>query len=122
MDKNQPVDFFIEDGILIGVLKIQQSLDIDSLKKIVKERLKVCKGKSYPTLYEFNILEHINKDAREYMNRVSSEGILATALVSKNKESNIIINAIIAINNQDVPVKVFTDKTKAIKWLKQFIK
>ena len=51
------MDFFIEDGVLMGIPKKKFHITIDVVKQLYESRLEVCNEEKYPTLIT---LTHLN--------------------------------------------------------------
>ena len=118
------VEFEIENGILI--CKYQQGLEIniDIAHQMIKDRRDYIKNKSYPTLLDARGLKSINREAREYSSSDEGyEGVTAGALLSGSIFTSYIGNFFLKItsNKPNVPLRLFTDKQKAMEWLAQFI-
>jgi hypothetical protein len=122
IDLDNNVSIYIEGGILFLVPHIELKLDLETAKYLVKKRLDFCDGKSYPSLFEYHKIKYTAKEAREYLAKEGGGGITAVAFYTPNLASRVIINSYLMIYPPDVPAKFFSNRERAIKWLKQFLK
>lgn len=124
MKEEEIVKYDVEEGILICLYRERLDIDIDAAKKIVEARHNYIGENSYPTLLDATGLKGISREAREFMSTDDSyKGVKAGALLSGSIFTSYIGNFFLKItsNKQKVPVRLFTDRRKAMKWLKQFI-
>ena len=118
---NEYMDFFIEDGILVGIPKKKFHITMEVVKQLYESRLEVCNGKEYPTLIHINSVEYVNKELRDFHDNVSSiVGATAWAFVTPAKISQILINLYLTAMKTLVPTKYFSNKEDALKWLQNF--
>lgn len=114
--------FSIKNGILYSTYK-EGTIDITKAKEIVKDRQDYTEGKSYPTLVITTNKLEIDKEARAYFKtKESGSGLKAVAMISTNSYSLIIMNFMLRLYTPaKMPIKLFTDEDKAIKWLTPYI-
>ena len=115
------VEFEIIEGVLHGPFPDNVDVDIDLAKQIVIEFMD---GKSYPSLIEASGIKTMTKEARDYFSSPEgSVGIVSAALLTNNSFSNFLMNFLIQVTfiRPHVTLKAFTDKEKAIEWLKTFV-
>ena len=111
--------FELKDDILLGTYKGAITLEI--AKKTVETRLKFTEGKSYPVFGQGINVSAIDRDAREYFASAEAvKGIKAGAFYVESVFQSFLINFSFNIFTPIVPVKIFTDRQKAIKWLEQY--
>jgi hypothetical protein len=120
IDIDNDVSIYIEDGILFLIANKVLSIDLDTAKAIVKKRLDVCNGKSYPTFLDYGKSSYADLQARQYFTKEGVEGVLLAAFCVNNVASKLFINCYLMIHTPVIPTKVFSDRSSAIKWLKQF--
>lgn len=121
--ENDFVELWIEDGIIHEIFKPSLIiLDIENAKKIVVDRLKVSNGIIRPILVDTRNAISIDKETRRYFASAESLQLLsAGALLIKNPIAKFMGNFFIAVDRPKMPVKIFTNKTQALKWLKQYL-
>ena len=114
------VTVWIEDGILFCSYKEQITIDLDTAKKIVKDRIEFTKGVSYPILIDFTNLKSVTKDARDFMNEPTGglSGLVKGAFLSNSVVTTVFINLYLKINKPTIPTRFFTNKQEALNWLK----
>jgi len=112
---------YIEGGILFFVPHIELKVDLETAKYIVRKRLALCDGKSYPSFFEYGKIKYTAKEAREYLAKEGGGGITAVAFYTPNVASRVFINSYLMIYPPDLPAKFFSNREQGIKWLKQFL-
>ena len=110
----------IKDKILYFTYTNKGLMDMNIAETIVKERLKLCNGKDYPTLFKYDDFEYANRDVRNYMRSEGLKGINAGAILAKSSATKTFFSFYLAVSNLNIPAKVFTKEKDAIAWLMQF--
>ena len=110
----------IRDGILFITYKKGISITLDDAKEMIKNRLLFTGNSSYPMLVQDEGISFIAKEARDFMSKEGTEGLLAGAFVLKSVYSTFLINFYLSVTRPKVPNRMFTDSTKALEWLEQF--
>ena len=114
--KSDFADISIEDGI-VRVMIIGK-IDSDKALVIVRERIKVTSGKSYPTLADYRYGNALDKKAREiFAGPDAMKNVTAGAILFSNAMHRIFINAYLWLEKPPVPTGVFTSEKKALQWL-----
>ncbi|MDB4089453.1 hypothetical protein N9544_07520 [Flavobacteriales bacterium] len=119
------INLSLENGIIVVVYK-KGPITIDIAKELVEKRLDFCKGKDYPFLLcdEGIGINGMDREAREYMGEGrATEGISATAFYTKSTFNKYLVNFFLRISNKQTnfPVKIYSNKEEAIKWLENFL-
>lgn len=110
-----------EGSIVIGVYK-KVSIDIELARRIVRDRLELFNGKSYPSLADVRELKYVSKEARDYFAKQGTEGITALAIVTGSYLTVVIANLFLTFSKPKMPTRAFKTKEQALKWLQQFVK
>jgi hypothetical protein len=97
-------------------------LDIDAAKKIINDTVFLADGKVYPCLCDISDMPQHHKDVQVYFAKEGSKFSLANAIIVSNSLSKILANLFIIISKPIIPTKIFTDISKATKWLEMFPK
>ncbi len=119
---NNSIDIYIEDGILFVRANSKFVFDVNAAKAITKKRVEVCNGKPFPTLFDYGEnSRYASLEARKYFTNNGEEYISAAAFYTCDIASRLFINSYLMVHQSIVPNKVFSNKTAAIKWLKQFV-
>ena len=126
MDKvvkeNQYMRCWIEDGIIHAIFK-PEVLDLEAAKECVKLRLELSEGLTYPFMADGRGVQNITKEARDYFaSDIGVRGVAASALLTESVAGKFIGNFFLQINKPKVPVRLFTNDTDAVNWLKNFVK
>ena len=120
--ENEHTEMWLEDDIIHVVYKPHlKSIDMEVAQKMVSNRLKISNGISRPIFIDTSNAKEINKEAEEHMATGDAMKYLnATALLVHNRVSKLVANFYISISRPKIPTKVFTDKQKALEWLKHY--
>lgn len=119
--ENEYMEMALSDGIVFCRYKPGFHIDIDIAHSIVADRVKLCAGKTYPLLVDMREVKSASKDARDYF--ASDEGMKnlnSGAFLVGNQVSKFLGNIFISLNSPVLPAKLFTEKSKALKWLEKF--
>jgi len=111
-----------EDGILELHADDNHIYEIEDVKENVAAFGKLSKYKKIPVLIIGGYFTTIKKETRIFM--ASAESLKyskAEAFLLKSLAQKILINFYIRVDKPLVPTRVFTDKQKAIDWLKEFL-
>lgn len=117
------VTFNFEEEILVGAYRPGLEIDLNIAKQIIKERKSLMENPPYLILLDARGLKSINREAREYLSsKESYEGVLAGALLADSVFTTYLANFFLKVTSKKdtAPIKLFTKKHKAIKWLKAF--
>jgi hypothetical protein len=110
----------IVDSINIVTYKKGIKVTLEDAKDMIRNRLKWTQNVAYPMLVLDEGIEFIAKDARDYMSNEGTQGVIAGAFVLKSVYSTFLINFYLSVTRPKVPHRMFTDRNKALEWLKQY--
>jgi hypothetical protein len=112
----------IKDGILVGTYKNNVHIDLEVAKQIVLTRIRFTGGKNMPSIIRSEGIVSIAKPAREYLaSEEGTRGLLAAAIIVNSPFSQVLGNFFLEVNKTKLPVKIFTNVSRAEAWLKQFV-
>lgn len=120
---NPYAEIYLENGIVFGIYKGDLFLDLDAAKQVVLDRKTVSSYEAKPMLVDATSIKGVSKEARDYFgSEEGSELLRASAIYTNSKLSAFLANFLIKVNlhKTSVPVRLFTDKEKAIKWLENY--
>lgn len=109
-----------ENNILCLSFKVEH-ISLEIAKEITKERLEFTNGQDTNMYVEVTTLKSIDKTARDYFSsNEGNEKLKAVAIFTNSKLSFFLANFLLKVNFQicTIPVKIFTEKEKALAWLK----
>lgn len=113
------VDFEIIDGIL--QLTYKEKITLEVAKKVVENRMAFTNGKSYPILVLGIKVAIFDKEARDYLSEGDGiKGVNAGAIVGDSVFHSYLGNFFLKVSKPKIPARLFTDKSAAIQWLKNF--
>ncbi|MDQ3191064.1 MAG: STAS/SEC14 domain-containing protein [Bacteroidota bacterium] len=100
-------------------------LTLDLAKNIVESRLKISDGITRPILIDIRNLVSVDKAAREYLASHEATFLLSAGAISfgstfKNYMAILAGNVFIKIDKPAIPTKLFTEKDKALQWLRTY--
>lgn len=119
--ENSYAEIWFEDGIVHIVYKPGAVLNINNIKPIVQDRIKVSDGKVSPILIDLRNLVTSDNATRSYLATDEAEKYLnAGAMLINNEIQRLLMNLYLKIDRPRLPAKVFTNREKALEWLQQF--
>ena len=121
MFENDSCKMWLEDGIVTIQYKENAVLDLPLLKTIVKNRIDLAENIPRPILLEPSKGLYWTKEAKAY--GAKKEALLLTTawgIVNSNTVVMISINSFLTFYKPLVPVKIFSEREKAIRWLQKF--
>lgn len=120
--ENEYFEFWIKDGIVYNIYKPSlKTMTIDIAKRIVRTRLKIVDGTTYPVFIDTREALSINKEARDYFaEKDAMKYINATAILVNSQTAKLLANFYITLSRPKGCTKIFTNKDKALNWLQQF--
>lgn len=116
------IHFVLQEKLLVATFKKGLHIDLDTAREVVKSRLHFTSGKIVAVLILNGGVIGMTKEAREYL--ASPEGtakIRATAIVLNSIFGSFLGNFFLSVNKPDMPVRIFSHQSTAVKWLKKFI-
>lgn len=121
--KTPYAEYWIEEGIMHVVWSPNLVITIDIAIEMVEERIRLCKGKALPLLIDIRGLASIDTASRKYFACEKSISITTGgALLVESLVSRLAGNIYITVDKPQRPIKLFTNKDKAIQWLKKLKK
>jgi hypothetical protein len=127
INKHHPIELRVfttwlgEDKICYTVVRANAVVELqDAIENTIAIK-EISGDKIYPILVNLKLINSISREARDHFamhNR--TPGVSAIAMLIKSPGSRIIGNFFLGLNKPVVPTKLFTQKEKAIEWLKKF--
>jgi len=112
----------IKDNILIVSYRKNLIIDLDVAQQIVLQRQSFTRGKTMAAIIFSHGVTSIDKPAREYLaSQKGTEGLSASAIIVNSPFSRLLGNFFLRVNKTSIPVKLFSEISKAEKWLQQYI-
>jgi hypothetical protein len=116
--ENDYVTVWIEDDILVILYKKDAVVGLQAAIEIVSLCEKLADGKLYPPLIYVKHLKVVSSDARKYFATKGSADLRGAVIVDSGF-SRILGNMFFALDKPLTPLRMFTDKEEAIKWIKK---
>ncbi len=119
--ENEYAEIWFENGIVHIVYKPGCVLNINNIKPIVQDRLKVSAGTKSPILIDLRNVVSSDNATRSYLATEEAERYLnAGAMLITNEIQRLLMNLYLKIDKPNLPARVFTNREKALEWLEQF--
>ena len=99
------------DGIPRVVVKSGMNMTLEE----ARESINVCQGKQ-GVFVDLREMKSITAEARSAFS--NAEGMAGAALFTASPVSRTIANFFIMVNKSKIPVRMFTDESEAMAWLK----
>lgn len=113
------VRFEFDDDVLIATYKKGITITLDIAKEIVRERIEFTEHRPVRVLLTDRGVSSFNKAARDYL--ASPEGtqlIKAAAILCESPATAMIGNFFVKVSRPSIPVRLFTNRERAIGWLR----
>lgn len=109
-----------DEGILVSYSKsiLRTIENIKANVALVKE---ITNNKKVPVLIYLKNSPVPDKETRKFSTEQLSQIYMAMAMVSKPGLAQLIMKMLFKFQNPPIPIKSFTDKEKAMEWLKRFL-
>ncbi|QNF32241.1 hypothetical protein HUW51_05660 [Adhaeribacter swui] len=114
------VKMCIQDDICQAYFKPIKVLDLAIAKITVHDRIVFFRNKSYPCLFDVTQVNQITKEARDYMAAEGNQLVVASAMLINSPMLRMIANFYMMVSKPKNPTQLFTDKHRALEWLKPF--
>jgi hypothetical protein len=112
-----------DDGIIHIHLKANTEIELSDAVLIVEAMGKLGGGKKFPVLIDAGEFVSIDKEVRVFSASTESNlYTLADAIAFYSLAQKLIADFYVKHNKPAVPTRVFSDKDKAVQWLKTFRK
>lgn len=119
--ENKYATYTIDGGILYIRYHIGISINQDAAVKIVKDRLDLQRGVSYPALCDIRGVREVNKAARDYLALEGSMLLKAVAFIVEPPVSEVLSKFFLMVNKPHIPTEAFQRIDAAENFLKDFM-
>lgn len=120
--ENDFMKFWIEDDILYSQFKEPTIINLGKINQLIDLRHEISAGQKQYWCYESDGIKSYDKDARDYADRYGQDYLHACAVILNSHITKFILNTFMLLKNPAVPLKGFSKKEDAVKWLKQLKK
>ncbi len=119
MIDNEIHEIWVEDGIMFARYKPNVIVTKEIADKVVRERLEVSKGHSYPLCGDVTLAKKFTTEARNRLGEADTyQGIEALAIIQRTPFINAIVNFYLRISKMSpVPARAFRSVEAAKMWL-----
>lgn len=118
--ENEWVLMEIREHYFYVCYKPNTTLDLTAAKKIIQQATELAGDKIYPALTDIRDMPAHSKEVREYFANEGSHNASANAIMVSSSLSKVLATFFLTLNKPIVPTRIFTDQSKAAKWLEMF--
>lgn len=117
---------YVKIELVNGVIEAEYKpiyIDLEVAKKVLTFRNQFTQGKNLPMLLNGIGVKGIDKEARDFFSEPQgSSGLTATAILVNSRLDTFFANFLIKVNisKSNIPLKLFTEKAEALKWLENY--
>jgi hypothetical protein len=117
------VHYELEDDLLIGTYKKGLKISLEMAKEIVRVRLEFTGHKPVLALALNQGVVSMDKKARDFLSSDEGvRGVIAGAIVLDTPFGSFLGNFYLSVTKPKIPLRIFSKKEAAVKWLQQFRK
>tara|TARA_R110002050_G_scaffold24083_3_gene64252 strand:+ start:5727 stop:6107 length:381 start_codon:yes stop_codon:yes gene_type:complete len=118
---NNYADYLLENGIVYVTYKKGVHINVEAAMQIVKDRLQIQNGESYPVLCDARQIDYADKPARDYLAIEGSILINALAYVVNKPYMEMVTEFYVQTTKPVVVLqKTFLEISEALSFLKKF--
>lgn len=121
--ENEFCEYWIDErGIVHEIFKDSfKILDLEVAKVITQDRLTVSNGITRPLYVELGKATKMNRAANAYLSKgIAMDCLSATGILVRDQIEKFGANLYTGFFKPSVPTKFFTDKEKALSWLRNY--
>lgn len=115
--ENEDVKFQIIDEILFTEFKKNLAITKYNITEIIDLRHKISANQKQYWCLDFNGVKSYSKEAQDYASVYGQDFLFACATIANTHFAKFMINFFLIVKKPKVPLKVFTQKEDAVKWL-----
>ncbi|MFN3402695.1 MAG: hypothetical protein ACK40G_01290 [Cytophagaceae bacterium] len=114
-------DMYLKQDIIFIRYKEAVTVDLNVMKVMMESFYKLSEGKPFPILSDGRKVKYWTEEAREYQKEVENkETMKAAAILASTYIHKILFHFFVMLYKPNVPVRFFTDESKALEWLSYF--
>lgn len=112
---------YLEDGIIHQVYKPDLIITIDIARQMVKHRLEIANGITYPVFVDVRNLVAVKAEARKHLAGSEAVKYVSAGAIYLDTYLHYLTGSVfLKIDKPAIPSKLFTDKERAFRWLEMF--
>lgn len=117
----EKAEAFVLEGVIIeNILKEGTTLEPQDVRSIKEINLRLCEAKRYALLVDPKEGSTITDEARSLLaSKELADLNVAKAILIYTQKQKILGNIYLSINKPHVKTRLFTDREKALKWLRK---
>lgn len=120
--ENESAEFWVENDVLFFSYKEGTKINQHVAAQVVKDRMEMQKGISYPVFCDMRGVKDSDKAGRDYLAKEGSSMVNAVAVLIDSPVTKIMLNFYLNINKPTTPTRMFTDKNEALAYLEAYKK
>ena len=118
--ENDHAEYLLKDQIIHVTYKNGVYIDLRSAVQIVKDRLLLHEGRTFPVLCDARGIRFTNKSARDYFAIEGSTLITAVAFITEPPVSELVTEFYLRTNKPPIPTRTFKNASEALTFLNKF--
>lgn len=116
--ENEFARFWIADGIMYSEFKFEVNVDLPKVQELIETRHTISGNVSQYWCYDVSKGKGFPKESRDYAEIYGQDFLFASALVINSHIQKFLFNAFLKLKKSKIPFQVFTNKEKAVEWLR----
>lgn len=113
----------LEEGVIENYFMGDKMIEVDDIKELRGVNLEIAENKPYTVLVVGEDLASFSRETRELLASKEFVGkTIAKAIVIGNLAQRLMANFYLHINKPHIKTKLFTDRKKAMEWLREEVK
>jgi hypothetical protein len=100
--------------------KPDTQLDAEAARQVLRDCIELAGDKIYPAMTNIIQMPPHDKSVRDVFANEGSSSTTANAILVSSTFSMIVANFFLSLNKPAIPTRIFTDESKAAKWLEMF--
>lgn len=110
----------LEEGIIENAIQEGVIIDVEDVKKMKEANMELSAGKPYCVLVRSGVMAQITKEAKELSaSKEFQQRTIAKALWIESTAHRIVGNLYLRWNKPAIKTQIFSDKQKAVEWLRK---
>ncbi len=120
---NEIVNIYFKDRVIYASYQPKLAIDLEIAKKTSMYRKQISQKRGdMPVLADIRNLGKVSDEAREWLaTDEANELIPAMAILTNNPIQKLLANFYLMLSKPSMPTRLFTDKDKALRWLKLYL-
>jgi hypothetical protein len=112
----------VEEGNILIAEYLCEEITLPIARKMVEKRIEYTKGEAKKAIADLSRVKSGTREARMFLgSEQAQEGLLKVALLSNSLTQKLLINFYLGLTSNKIPMRMFSKKAFALKWLDEAI-